>query len=170
MDNSRLINILQIIGKIVPPASKITLVGGSAISLLGSPRTTIDIDFFGDDIHPNEFHKSILQIASDLNIFMEAVPLDRFIPIPDGSESRVIPIGIFGNLEVVIADPYSIALSKLERGFDTDFDDIIFLIQKEYVDLAELEAMTNKALEKAREFDMNSDEVIAHLQELKKRL
>ena len=170
MDNSRIIDILQIIGKSVPPASKITLVGGCAISLLGSSRSTIDIDFIGDDIHPNEFHRYLLQLASELNIFMEAIPLDRFIPIPDGSDSRIIHFGQFGNLDVVIADPYSMALSKLDRGFDTDFDDIIFLIRKNYVDLVELEKITKIALEKAREFDMNSNEMIAHFQELKKRL
>lgn len=170
MDNSSLVELLQVIGKSVPPASKITLVGGCALSLLGSSRPTIDIDFLGDDLHPNDFHKALLQLAAELNIYMEAVPLDRFIPIPDGSESRTIYIGQFGNLEVAIADPYSIALSKVERGFDTDFDDIIFLIRNNYVNLAELEKVTQKALERGHEFDMNSTEVIAHFQELKKRL
>lgn len=92
------------------------------------------------------------------------------MPIPDGSDSRAIYIGQFGNLEVFIADPYSIALSKVDRGFDTDFDDIIFLIQNSYITLANLERVTLKALEKAREFDMNSSEVNAHIQELKYRL
>jgi hypothetical protein len=170
MDHSRLVELLQIIGSTVPPASKITLVGGCALSLLGSSRPTIDIDFLGDDVHPNDFHRALLQLASELNIYMEAVPLDRFIPLPDGSESRAIHIGQFDNLEVFIADPYSIALSKVDRGFDTDFDDIIFLIQNNFINLAELEKVTQKALEKAREFDMNSTEVIAHIQELKKRL
>ncbi len=63
---------------------------------------------------------------------------------------------------------HSIALSKLDRGLDTDFDDIIFLIQNNFINLAELERVTQKALAQAREFDMNSTEVIAHSQELKK--
>ncbi len=71
---------------------------------------------------------------------------------------------------MVIADPYSIALSKLERGFDTDFDDIIFLIQSNFITLIELEAIAQKALEKAQEFDMNTKEMLAHHQELRKRL
>ena len=108
------------------------MVGGCALSLLGSSRPTIDIDFIGDDVHPNGFHRALLQLASELNLYMKAVPLDRFIPLPDGSDSRAIQIGQFGNLEV--------------------------------------EKVTQKALEKAREFDMNSTEVIAHFQELKKRL
>jgi hypothetical protein len=93
---------------------------------LGSPRLTVDIDFVGDDVHPSEFHQFIMQIAKELKIDVEPVPLDRFIPLPTGSTKRQIRIGQFGNLEIYVADPYSIALSKLDRGFDTDFEDIIF--------------------------------------------
>ncbi len=48
--------------------------------------------FYCDDINPNEFHKTILQIASELKIYMEAVPLDRFIPIPDGAILVLFPL------------------------------------------------------------------------------
>jgi hypothetical protein len=36
-------------------------------------------------------------------------------------------------LEIYVADPYSIALSKLDRGIETDFEDIIFWIQRNYL-------------------------------------
>lgn len=104
------------------------------MALLGSPRLTIDIDFLGDDVHPSELHRTILQIARELEVYVEPVPLERFIPLPEGSDERSIRIGQFGNLEVFVADPYSIALSKLDRGFDTDLDDIVFLVQKGFVD------------------------------------
>jgi hypothetical protein len=51
------------------------LVGGSALALLGSPRLTIDIDFVGDDVHPSELHRTIVQIAMDLKIHVEPVPI-----------------------------------------------------------------------------------------------
>ena len=69
-----------------------------------------------------------------------------------------------------VADPYSIALSKLDRGFDTDFDDLVFLVQQNLVEIQLLERMTEIALSRAREFDMNPTEVLAHLRELKNRL
>lgn len=128
MDNTEIQSVLQALGKRVPPSSRLVLVGGSALALLGSPRLTIDIDFIGDDIHPNELHRSIIQIAKELKIHVEPVPIERFIPLPEGSDKRSVHIGQFGNLDVHVADPYSIALSKLDRGFDTDFDDMIFLI------------------------------------------
>jgi hypothetical protein len=73
-------------------------------------------------------------------------------------------------MEVFVVDPYVIALSKLDRAFDTDFDDLIFLVQRNLVDLDQLEGITRDALSRARDFDMNPDEVLAHLQELKDRL
>ncbi len=169
MDNTEIQSILQTLGERVPRPSRLVLVGGSALALLGSPRLTIDIDFVGDDVHPNELHRLIMQIAKELKIHMEPVPIERFIPLPEGSDKRSIRIGQFGNLEVYVADPYSIALSKLDRGFDTDLDDIVFLVQHNLVTLEELERITKNALPRARKFDFNP-EILAHLQELKNRL
>lgn len=169
MDSLEIRIVLETLGKRVPPGSRLILVGGSALALLGNPRPTIDIDFFGDDVHPSELHRTILQIARELEIHLEPVPLDRFIPLPGGNEKRHIYIGQFGNLEVYVADPYSIALSKLDRGFDTDLADIVFLIQNGFVKRQEFENLVESALAQAGKFDFNP-EIVDHLQELKKRL
>ena len=110
-----------------------------------------------------------MEIARELNIDVEPVPIERFVPLPEGSDKRRIYIGQFGNMNVYVADPYSIALSKLDRGFDTDIDDIIFLVEHNYVVLDELERITVKALSQARKFDFHP-EILDHLQELKARL
>ena len=111
-----------------------------------------------------------MQIAKEQKIFMEPVAIERFIPLPDGNEERTIRIDQFGNLEVFVADPYSIALSKLDRGFDTDFDDVVFLVRQNLVEVPLLEKITEIALSRAHEFDMNPTVLLAHLQELKKRI
>lgn len=170
MDNTEIQSVLKILGERVPPSSRLLLVGGSALILLGSPRLTIDIDFIGDDVAPSKLDKIIMLVARELKIYIEPVALERFIPIPDGFDERTIHIGQFGNLEVFVADPYSIALTKLDRGFDTDFDDMIFLVQRKLVDIEELERITRDTLSRSQGFDMNSIEVFAHLQELKNRL
>ena len=169
MDNAEIQSVLQTLGEHVPPASRLVLVGGGALALLGSPRLTIDIDFVGDDVNPNKLHRTIMQIARQLNIDVEPVPIERFVPLPEGSDKRSIHIGQFGNLDVYVADPYSIALSKLDRGFDTDLDDIVFLIQHNYIVLEKLENFTKNALAHARKFDFNP-EILDHLQELRARL
>lgn len=169
MDNSEIQSILQSMGERVAPHSQLILIGGGALTLLGSPRLTIDIDFIGDDVHPSELHRSIMQIARELEIHVEPVPLERFIPLPDGSAERNIHIGQFGNLEIHVADPYSIALSKLDRGFETDFEDIIFLIRRNYITLNELERIMLDALPHASKYDFHPD-ILDHLQELKDRV
>ena len=42
--------------------------------MLGSPRLTIDIDFIGDDVHLNPLHRTIMQIAREMQIHVEPVP------------------------------------------------------------------------------------------------
>lgn len=169
MDHVEIQGILQRLGEHVPPSSRLILVGGSALALLGSPRLTVDVDFLGDDVHPSPLHQTILQVARELQIHVEAVPLEKFIPLPAGSETRSIRIGQFGNLEISIADPYTIALSKLDRGFETDIEDIVFLVQQNFVTIAELEKITREALSQAQKFDLNP-EILDHLQDLKNQL
>jgi hypothetical protein len=82
---------------------------------------------------------------------------------------RQIHIGQFGNLDIYVADPYSIALSKVDRGADTDYDDLLFLIKNGHVAMEKLEAVLQEALPYAREFDLEPD-ILAHWQELQKRL
>jgi hypothetical protein len=48
---------------------------------------TIDIDFVGDDVHPSEFHRFIMQIAKELKIDVEPVPLDRFVSLPEEAQT-----------------------------------------------------------------------------------
>lgn len=170
MNNSQIQSILEMLGKRVPASSRLLLLGGSALILLGSQRPTIDINFIGDDVSPSEFDIAIMQAAKELKIFIEPVPIERFIPLPAGSDGRKIRIGKYGNMEVYVADPYSIALSKLDRGFDTDFDDILFLIQNKHVEMKELERMAQVVLTRAREFDIDPADFLAHLEIVRGRL
>jgi hypothetical protein len=170
LDQTKIKSILQILGSHISIPSRLVLVGGSALALLGSQRLTIDIDFLGDDISPSPLDKAILQATKELKVLAEPVPLHRFIPLPSGSETRTIYIGKFENLEVYVADPYSIALSKIERGFDTDIDDILFLLQHGFIEIEEFDAIVESSLPRAREFDINTSEMLAHLHIVKSRL
>lgn len=82
MDIIEIQSVLHKLGERVPPNSSLILVGGGALALLGNQRQTIDIDFVGDDVSPNQLHKTILQAAKELKISAEPVPLDRFVPLP----------------------------------------------------------------------------------------
>ena len=160
---------LKLLGKRYPKKTELHLLGGGALLLLGNSRSTLDIDYMGGDIQKDDFQVTIEEIASEFELDIEPVPIARFIPVPDGSNDRNIHIGQFGNVDVYVFDPYSIALSKVDRGFDTDFDDIIFLIQHDYIDLTELEKIVNKSIKHSREYDLHP-EIIQHFEYLKSRL
>ena len=160
---------LERLGSRYPKKETLSLLGGSAMLMLGSLRETMDIDYVGDDIHKNEFQIIVEEVARELNLETEAVPIDRFIPLPEGSEKRKINIGQFGRITAYIFDPYSIALSKLDRGSDRDMDDLVFLIRNNHIHAEELERILKEALPHAGKFDFHP-EILAHFQELKKRL
>ena len=109
MDNPEIQFSLRALGKHVPAQSRLIVIGGSALALLGSPRLTIDIDFIGDDISPSKLDKIIMEAGRQLGILVEPVPLERFIPLPEGSFERKLRIGQFGNLEV-FSSPIPIVL------------------------------------------------------------
>jgi hypothetical protein len=96
------------------------LLGGSALCLLGSPHETLDVDYalnWGAG-NVNAFQNAIERLASAMKLDLEAVPLGEFIPLPPEAEQRRRLFGVFGKIDVYIFDLYSIALSKIARGFE----------------------------------------------------
>jgi hypothetical protein len=146
------------------------LLGGSALCLLGSERPTLDIDYVGSDLHKNALQHSIEQVAQELRIPVDAVPIAQFVPMPTGADDRQLLIGRFGSIEVHVLDPYTIALSKLDRGFETDIDDIVFLIHGNLITFEQLERFALTALKRASEFNMSVEDVHAHLQAVRNLL
>ncbi len=55
-------------------------------------------------------------------------------------------------------DPYSIALSKVARGFETDLQDVLFLLRRRVISLKDLERFVKGALPQARAFDIDKRE------------
>ena len=169
MDHQDVYSILNLFGEQVPPDSHLTLLGGSALILLGNSRETIDIDFVGDDINPSDLHRLIIQIAKENKILLDVVPIEHFIPLPEGSAERIISVGQFGNLSVFVADPYSIALSKIDRGLVNDYTDIEFLLAKGHITVDALTKIVETTIAKAGKYDLDPD-FLKHFEELKSRL
>ena len=161
---------LTAVGSRYEKEATLTLLGGSALCLLGSERTTLDIDYVGDDIHKDELQRVIEQVAQELHIVVDAVPIAQFVPMPSGADDRRLLIGQFGAIQVFVLDPYTIALSKLDRGFDTDVEDVVFLIRRNLITIEQLEQVALNALKRASEFDMSSAHVRAHLQTVRRSL
>lgn len=148
---------------------QLSLLGGGALILLGSPRTTADIDYFGDDIRQTGFQQTIAQVAAELQLDAVPVPIDRFVPLPPDSEARRIFVARYGLVDVYIVDPYVIALSKLDRGFYTDLDDIVFLVGRGLVNLERLADLVASTLVQAAAYNMDPAALHRHLAIVRQR-
>lgn len=119
------------------PAS-LYIFGGSALLLIGSRRNTGDIDFTLNAAD-RELRDVIQRVAAELGLDVEESIPAEFMPLPSASEQRHQLIGTFGNLQVFIFDPYSIAIMKIDRAFETDIEDVRFLLNQGFINLEALE-------------------------------
>jgi hypothetical protein len=160
---------LKQLGARYPHAATLYLLGGSAICLLGNPRPTVDLDYATDfTTSAAPLREAMRAVAEEMELDLEEVAFKEFIPLPNGAAQRHKRMGQFGQLEVYVFDPYSIALSKIARGFETDLEDVVFLLRRKLIALKELEAMVQVALPRAREFDIDPREFRQNLETLRK--
>ena len=162
---------LQRLGHHYPHPGTFYLLGGSALCLLGSPRRTLDIDYTATGAeHAAELQAAIEALATEMRLELEAVAIEEFVPLPDDSAARHQLLGRFGTLEVYIYDPYTIALSKVARGFETDLEDVVFLLRQNVINLAQLEDYVTAALPQAWDFDIEPADMQQHLAAVRKLL
>ncbi|MCB0033467.1 MAG: hypothetical protein KDE51_05600, partial [Anaerolineales bacterium] len=160
----------QEVGAQCEPGSTIYLLGGTALGFLGGSRPTVDLDYVGSDVKVTMFQELLSQIADEMQLEIEAVPIDEFVPVPSGANERAIFIEAFGNLNVYVIDPYTIALSKIDRGFDTDIEDVVFLCRNGFVDMDRFVQMIETAVAQAAQFDLDPQAMQRHLQAVQKSL
>ncbi|MBK7779669.1 MAG: hypothetical protein IPJ58_02555 [Ardenticatenia bacterium] len=147
----------------------LVLLGGSALLLLGSQRTTLDIDYVGDDLVQTAFQDTIHEVATELELYADPVPIAHFVPIPADSKTRQLFVDRYGKVDVFVIDPYVIALSKLDRGIDSDIADIVFLLERGFVELESLADRTTAAIEQAAAFDLDPIAMQRHLSIVRQR-
>lgn len=160
---------LQRLGDRYPHPAKIYLLGGSALCFLGNPRRTVDIDYTVETM-ATSLVAEINSLADEMHLELEAVPIEEFIPLPDGSAERHQWVGQFRELQVYVYDPYSIALSKLSRGFEADLQDVLFLLRQQIINLAELARYVEATLPLAWDFDINPTDLRLYFDEVKHQL
>jgi hypothetical protein len=147
----------QELGKRYEEPAMLYLVGGSALVLLGSDRPTLDIDYVGIDIPGlwDELQRLIDEIATEMDLKIEAVPYREMIPLSSDTEERHIYVGRYGTIDVYVFDPYAMALGKLDRGFPSDLEDIVFMLEHNLLNLPQFEKVVQDALPVADQYDMN---------------
>ena len=164
-----LLNFFQRLGEQVKSPVILYLLGGSALCLLGSSRETLDVDYFSEEITP-EVEATLKSLAKELQIDLEHVPLKEFIPLPPDAKERRHLIGRYGQVEVYIYDLYSIALSKIARGFESDFEDTEFMLRQKLIDWDDLKKYFRSILPRAKDMDIDPLEFQQYFETLSHRL
>jgi hypothetical protein len=136
-DAERIRRLARELGKVVDPGTRMFLTGGATAVLEGWRSSTVDIDVrFEPD--SDAALSRIRDLKEELEVNVElASPLD-FLPALDGWQDRSNFRFREGNLEVFDFDPYSQALSKLERGFELDLSDVRSMVDSGRVEPGEL--------------------------------
>lgn len=109
------------------------LAGGATAVLLGWRATTIDVDVALDP-EQDELLRELPRIKNELGINVELASPGDFIPLPREWEGRAISVAKEGLLTFSHFDPYSQALSKLERGHERDLEDVTAMIRLRLVE------------------------------------
>jgi hypothetical protein len=169
--SASLTEFLTRLGERSPEKTVFYILGGSALSLLGNPRKTLDIDYTTDlkDHVRKDFERLVEQVASQLRLDVEAVPIAEFVPLPPDAVARRRYIGRFGNLDVYVFDLYTIALSKIARGFESDIEDVLFVLREGLISLPELERHFAAVYPKVPQADIDQREFEDYFYEVKKR-
>ena len=163
---------LQRLGEHYSGPATFYLLGGSALCLLGSPRTTLDVDYTFE-VAPEDtarFRTALAELAAEMRLDLEDVPLAEFIPLPPAARERRQFIGRFGQIDVYIFDPYSVALSKIARGFEADLEDVIFMLRERLIEFAELERHFKAILPQAPQADIDPNEFRAYFAEVRRQI
>ncbi len=149
---------LQSLGRRFTRTGRLYLVGGTTMVYEGYRRQTLDINigFEVDNRDHSAFVEAVRDLKERLSLNIEEASPAEFIPLPSGYRERSPFIGRYGQLEVFHFDLYSTALSKIERGTESDLDDVLSLLRSGRIELAVLtgyfeEIMDRYAVESIRQ-------------------
>lgn len=139
VDRARVLELLTELGRRVRADHTLYLVGGSSAVVVGWRASTRDVDMRPEP-DSDELLRTLHDLKRELDINIElASPLD-FLPELDGWRDRSPYLGSWGSLHVRHLDFRLQALAKLERGLDTDLDDVREMLARELVTAADLHA------------------------------
>lgn len=140
VDEKRIRAFARELGRAARGERKLYLTGGATAVLEGWRASTIDIDvrLEPDD---DELLRRLSALKEELELNVELASPPDFIPELPGWRERSPFLFREGALDVHHFDPYSQALSKIERGFDLDLEDVEQMIARGLVERSRLPAL-----------------------------
>jgi len=140
VDSARIRELGRRLGRVAGERTRIYLTGGATAVVEGWRGSTIDVDI---RIEPerDELLRELGALKETLDINLELASPPDFIPELPGWRERSPFVFRAGNVDIHHFDPYSQALSKIERGFDQDLDDVRAMLAREMVERERLLAL-----------------------------
>lgn len=140
VDPARLRAFLEELSRAAGQPTRLYLTGGASQLLRGLRDATLDIDLTFEP-ESDQLLRSIVGLKESLNLNVEIVSPVHFVPPLPGWRDRCEFVMQIGKLAVLHFDPYTQALSKLERGHVRDMQDIQALVGKGIVDPVRLRSL-----------------------------
>lgn len=120
--------------------TRLYLTGGASQLLRGLRESTVDIDLTFEP-ESDELLQAMVGLKEKLNVNVELVSPAHFVPALPGWRDRCEFALEMGKLAVFHFDPYTQALSKLERGHDRDMKDVLALVREGIVNPVRLQML-----------------------------
>lgn len=133
LTRERLLELVKALARSAPRRRtyRLFLVGGGSAVYLGWRRASIDVDLFTEE---DALFRNIQEIKERLNVNVERVRPEDFVPPLADSEDRHVFIDRVGTIALYHYDPYAQLLSKVVRGFQRDMADAREFIKSGMVD------------------------------------
>jgi hypothetical protein len=159
VDRQRILHFLHHLGQRFRRPGRVYLVGGTTLVFEGFRTQTLDVDLTFEVAQQDhgEFIRAVRGLKDELAINVEEASPDDFIPLPEGYQDRAKFVGRFGSLDVYHFDVYSVALSKIERGRDADFADVLALLEAGWLDFETLKRFFVEILPQVGERSLKDD-------------
>lgn len=137
VDEARLRELARRLGRIAGTPTRIYLTGGATAVLEGWRGSTVDVDM---RLEPDldALLRELPALKDELGVNIELASPPDFIPELPGWRDRSPFVFREGNVEIRHFDFYSQALSKIERGFGQDLDDVARMLTSGLVQPARL--------------------------------
>jgi hypothetical protein len=143
-DKGKVLELLRALGQAARSEGAIYLTGGATAVLEGWRASTVDVDLKLDP-EPKGIFDALRTLKDSLDMNVELASPDQFVPALEGWRERSRPIGKFGPINVFHFDPYTQALSKLERGHERDVTDVEAMVQRGWVEPQRLLELVDRA-------------------------
>lgn len=137
VDEARIRAVASRLGRVVRGPVRMYLTGGSTAVIEGWRETTVNVNlrFEPED---DRLLRELPAVKESLGVNIELVSPPDFIPELPGWRERSPFLFREGGVDVHHFDLYSQALSKIERGFDQDLEDVRMMVERELVEPARL--------------------------------